>query len=183
MSAIAIFANLHDRTPHTMGCMTRACLCIPLLCTAVLVVPACGEHLLSPGTGKKSCPERRLTSVRAARIQQDAEPGRFLHRQEILDYRREEAGCLRQRICGPTHLGQYAGLAADAWLSTGSHAAAACVYSLLTAAAKADAWDDKMPTINSVYMQNRLLSGTALAYLKVRNSGAGTAQADEQIQQ
>src|SRR5215469_6738383 len=37
---------------------------------------------------------------------------------------------------GPTHLGQYAGLAADAWLSKGSSAAAACAYSLLDAAAK-----------------------------------------------
>src|SRR5581483_11931004 len=36
---------------------------------------------------------------------------------------------------GPTHLGQYAGLAADAWLSKGSRAAATCVYSLLDAAA------------------------------------------------
>jgi poly(beta-D-mannuronate) lyase len=40
---------------------------------------------------------------------------------------------------GPTHLGQFAGLAADAYLSKGSRAAAACVYSLLDAAAKADA--------------------------------------------
>jgi len=40
-----------------------------------------------------------------------------------------------------------------------------------------------MPTNNSVYMQNWLLSGTVLAYLKVRNSGAGTPQQDEQIQQ
>lgn len=82
----------------------------------------------------------------------------------------------------PTHFGQYAGLAADAWLSKGSRVAAACVYSLLTAAAKADAWDDKMPQNNGVYMQNWLLSGTAIAYLKVRNSGVGSAEQDSQIQ-
>lgn len=83
---------------------------------------------------------------------------------------------------GPTHLGQFAALAADAWLSKGSRAAATCVYSLLSAAAKADAWDEKMPKNNSVYMQNWLLSGTALAYLKVRNSGAGTAEQDAWIE-
>lgn len=83
---------------------------------------------------------------------------------------------------GPTHLGQYATNAADAWLSKGSRAAAACVYSLLDAAAKADAWDGKMPDNNGVYMQNWMLSGTGAAYLKVRDSHVGTAAQDAEIQ-
>ena len=83
---------------------------------------------------------------------------------------------------GPTHLGQYAARAADAWLSKGSRAAAACVYSLLDAAAKADAWDGKMPQLNGVYLQNWMLSGTAIAYLKVRNSHTGTPDQDADIQ-
>ncbi len=83
---------------------------------------------------------------------------------------------------GPTHLGQYATSAADAWLSKGSRAAAACVYSLLDAAAKADAWDGKMPQLNGVYLQNWMLSGTAIAYLKVRNSHTGTPDQDADIQ-
>jgi poly(beta-D-mannuronate) lyase len=83
---------------------------------------------------------------------------------------------------GPTHLGQYVGLAADAYLSNGSKAAAACVYSLLDAAAKADAWAGEMPHFQDVYVQNWMLSGTAIPYLKVRNSGAGTAQQDAEIQ-
>ncbi len=83
---------------------------------------------------------------------------------------------------GPTHLGQYATRAADAWLSKGSRAAAACVYSLLDAAAKADAWDGKMPQLNGVYLQNWMLSGTAIAYLKVRNSHTGTPDQDADIQ-
>ena len=83
---------------------------------------------------------------------------------------------------GPTHLGQYASRAADAWLSTGSHAAAVCVYSLLNAAAEADAWDGPMPQNNGVYLQNWMLSGTAIAYLKVRNSKAGTPEKDARIQ-
>jgi poly(beta-D-mannuronate) lyase len=99
----------------------------------------------------------------------------------ILDPQKEAA--FQKSVEGPTHLGQFAGLAADAWQSKGSRAAAACVYSLLSAAAKADGWDDKMPTNNGVYMQNWMLSGTALAYLKVRNSGAGTPEQDAQIQQ
>jgi poly(beta-D-mannuronate) lyase len=95
----------------------------------------------------------------------------------------EKEAAFQKNVEGPTHLGQFAGLAADAWQSKGSRAAAACVYSLLTDAAKADAWDDKMPTNSGVYMQNWMLSGTALAYLKVRNSGAGTPEQDAQIQQ
>jgi poly(beta-D-mannuronate) lyase len=83
---------------------------------------------------------------------------------------------------GPTHLGQYATNAADAWLSQGSRAAAVCVYSLLDAAASADAWDGKMPNNNGVYLQNWLLSGAGAAYLKVRDSHLGTPEQDARIQ-
>lgn len=55
---------------------------------------------------------------------------------------------------GPTHLGQSAGLAAHAYLSKGSRAAAACVCSLLDAAAKADARTGQMPHFQDVYIQN-----------------------------
>lgn len=83
---------------------------------------------------------------------------------------------------GPTHLGQYSTGAADTWLSTGGRAAAACVYSLLDAAAKAEAWTGKMPSFQGVYLQNWLLSGAAIAYLKVRNSGEGTPDQGADIQ-
>jgi poly(beta-D-mannuronate) lyase len=84
---------------------------------------------------------------------------------------------------GLSHLGQSAGLAADAWLANGSRSAAECVYKLLGAAAKADAWDGKMPQLAGVYLQNWMLSGTAIPYLKVRNSGAGTPEENAAIQQ
>jgi poly(beta-D-mannuronate) lyase len=80
------------------------------------------------------------------------------------------------------HLGQYAGLAADDYLAKGSRAAAECVYSLLDAAAKADAWAGTMPHNQGVYDQNWMLSGTAIPYLKVRNSGVGTPEQDAEIQ-
>ena len=80
------------------------------------------------------------------------------------------------------HLGQFAGLAADAYLDKGSRAAAACVYALLDAAAKADAWTAEMPNGPGVYDQNWLLSGTAIPYLKVRNSEGGTPAQDAEIQ-
>lgn len=83
---------------------------------------------------------------------------------------------------GPTHLMQHAGLAADAYLYERSTAAAACVYSLLDTAAKADAWAGQMPTNSGVYIQNWMLSGTAISYLKVRHSGVGTLQQDVEIQ-
>jgi poly(beta-D-mannuronate) lyase len=82
---------------------------------------------------------------------------------------------------GPTHLGQYVSRAADAYLRTGSRAAAECVLSLLDAAAKAGAWTGKMPGFQGVYMQNWELSGTAIPYLKVRNSGLATPEVDTGI--
>lgn len=81
-----------------------------------------------------------------------------------------------------THLSQYVALAADAYLAKGSRPAAKCTYSLLDAAAKADAWAGKMPGFQGVYLQNWMLSAVGMAYLKVRGSGAGTADQDAEIQ-
>ena len=79
-------------------------------------------------------------------------------------------------------LSRAAATAADAYLDKGSRAAALCVYSLLDAAAKADAWDGKMDNFPGVYVQNWLLSGVGIAYLKVRPSGLGKASQDADIQ-
>lgn len=81
-----------------------------------------------------------------------------------------------------THLSQYVALAADDYLFKGSRPAATCAYSLLDAAAKADAWAGEMPGFQGVYLQNWLLSAVGMAYLKVRNSGVGTAEQDAEIQ-
>jgi poly(beta-D-mannuronate) lyase len=82
----------------------------------------------------------------------------------------------------PTHLGQFIGVAADKYLEKGSRAAAQCAYSLLAAAARAGAWSQKMPTGPATYEQKWLLSGSAMAYLKIRDSGVGTAEDDNSIQ-
>lgn len=81
----------------------------------------------------------------------------------------------------PTHLGQWATEAADAYLTKGSRAAATCVYTLLDAAARAKAWSDAMPTNQGSYEQKWLLAGSSVAYLKVRNTGVGTADQDKEI--
>lgn len=81
-----------------------------------------------------------------------------------------------------THLSQFAALAADAYLYKGSRAAATCVYSLLDAAAKAQAWTGKMPSFQGVYIQNWLLSAVAISYLKVRPSALGTPEQNADIQ-
>ena len=83
----------------------------------------------------------------------------------------------------PTHLSQFAALAADTYLDKGSRAAAVCVYSLLEATAKTNAWAGKMPGYQGVYVQNWLLSGVAIAYLKVRAGGAATPHQDAAIQE
>ena len=81
-----------------------------------------------------------------------------------------------------TNLSRFTALAADAYLAKGSRAAATCVYSLLDAAAKAEAWSGKMRDFNGVYIQNWTLSGVAISYLKVRQSGVGTPEQDAEIQ-
>jgi poly(beta-D-mannuronate) lyase len=164
--------------------MRRAFFIASLFGLASLTLHASAGRLRGPWDGVKvaptdapyNCPEppafSRTLDVQAAWIDK---------KYSILDPQKEAD--FQKKVEGPTHLGQFAGLAADAWLGKGSRAAAACVYSLLSAAAKADAWDDKMPTNNAIYMQNWMLSGTALAYLKVRSSSAGTPEQDAQIQQ
>ena len=98
----------------------------------------------------------------------------------IIDEAKREA--FRKATEAPTHLGQWAGEAADAFRTTGSRAAAACVYSLLGAAADAKAWTATMPTGQATYEQKWMLAGTSMAYLKVRSSGAGTPEQDKAIQ-
>lgn len=95
----------------------------------------------------------------------------------------DEKKAYEEATAAPTHLGQWVGEAADAYLIRGSRAGAQCAYSLLTAAAGANAWTAVMPTAQSNYEQKWLLAGTAMAYLKVRNSGAGTPEQDKAIQQ
>jgi poly(beta-D-mannuronate) lyase len=80
-----------------------------------------------------------------------------------------------------TQLSQIAAMAADAYLYKGSREAAACVYTLLDAAAKAQAWAGQMPGFQGVYEQNWLLSAVAVSYLKVRSSGLGTPESEARI--
>jgi len=81
----------------------------------------------------------------------------------------------------PTKLAQAVSKAADAYRANGSRGAASCVYSLLESAAKAGAWSGRMPTFQATYVQNWTLSGVAISYLKVRQSGLGTKEQDVAI--
>ena len=162
---------------------SRAALLFLLFSGPLLAIPASGQHLLSPWDAAKIAPKDAPyncpappTFSRTLNLEGYYTDKNYsiIDQQKLAEFNKESEG--------PTHLGQYAGLAADAWLAKGSPAAAACVYSLLAAAAGADAWADKMPNNNGVYMQNWLLSGAGIAYLKVRSSGAGTAERDAQIQ-
>lgn len=94
----------------------------------------------------------------------------------------KKLAAFNEAMAGPTHLGQYTTQAADKFLATGSRAAAACVHSLLAAAAAADAWDQKMHDNNAVYLQDWLLSGAGAAYLKIRNTESATPAQDTAIQ-
>ncbi len=87
----------------------------------------------------------------------------------------------RKATQAPEDLGRWTTQAADAYRRHGSRAAAACVYSLLDAAARAHAWADAMPTSQGSYEQKWLLAGVAVAYLKVRLSGVGTPGQEKDI--
>ena len=93
----------------------------------------------------------------------------------------EKLAAFQKASEAPTHLSQFAALAADTYLDKGNRAAAVCVYTLLDAAAKAHAWTGKMPSFSGVYVQNWLLSAVAISYLKVRESDAGTPGQDTRI--
>lgn len=170
--------------PLRMGSMIcRGCVIALFLAGGAVALPASGRRLLSPWDATKivptdapyNCPEPPAFSKTLTLDGYYTDKNySIIDEQKLVLFQKESEG--------PTHLGQNAGLAADAWLSKGGRSAATCVYSLLTAAAKADAWADKMPQNNGVYFQNWVLSGAAVAYLKVRDSGAGTAEQDEQIE-
>jgi poly(beta-D-mannuronate) lyase len=98
----------------------------------------------------------------------------------VIDPSKKEAE--EKATAAPTHLGQWSTEAADAYLTKGSRAAAACVYSLLDAAALAHAWSGEMPTSQGHYEQKWLLASIAIAYLKVRESGLGTPEQQKEIQ-
>ena len=87
----------------------------------------------------------------------------------------------RKATEAPTHLGEWSSQAADAYRTHGSRAAAACVYALLDAAARAHAWAGSMPTAQGSYEQKWLLASVSIAYLKVRSSGVGTPDQEKEI--
>jgi len=94
----------------------------------------------------------------------------------------EKLAAFQKASEAPTQMSKFAALAADAYLYKGSRAAAVCAYSLLDAAAKANAWAGKMPGFQGVYVQNWLLSAVAISYLKVRPSGVAMPHQDATIQ-
>jgi poly(beta-D-mannuronate) lyase len=71
--------------------------------------------------------------------------------------------------------------AADAYRTSGSQRAAECAITLLDAAAKDKALTGAMKTAQAVYVQGWSLSSWAIAYLKVRSSGAASLEDNLEI--
>jgi poly(beta-D-mannuronate) lyase len=71
--------------------------------------------------------------------------------------------------------------AADAYRTTGSHAAADCALSLLQSAAKQKTLAGRMDGHQSYYVQGWNLGAWAVAYLKVRGSGIATSATTKEI--
>ena len=160
----------------------RAAIGSLLLLSSVMRV-ACGEKLQSPWDKLHVTPTD--TPYRCP------EPPPFAKTLEVDPYYTDKHASIidpkklaafQQASAAPTQLNQQAALAADAWLSTGSRAAARCVYSLLDAAAKDGAWAGPMPSFQGVYVQAWTLSGVGIAYLKVRPSGFGETAQDVNIE-
>jgi poly(beta-D-mannuronate) lyase len=164
----------------------RWAIAIPVLAVAVTAVQA--EKLRSPWDDARNSPKAEQTGA----PYDCPAPPPFAKTLEIGSYYvdshasvadPQKLAAFQKASEAPTHLSQFAALAADAYLDKGSRAAAVCVYSLLEAAAKTNAWAGKMPGYQGVYVQNWLLSGVAIAYLKVRASGAATPHLDAAIQE
>jgi poly(beta-D-mannuronate) lyase len=160
-------------------------LAIPLL--AIAATAAQAEKLRSPWDDTHNNPKAEQTTVpydcpAPPPFAKTLEVGSYYidSRASVADP--QKLAAFQKASEAPTHLSQFATLAADAYLEKGSRAAAVCVYSLLDAAAKPDAWAGKMPGFQGVYVQNWLLSAVAIAYLKARESGVGTPQQDATIQ-
>ena len=169
-------------TPVRMRILVR-CSCLSLALVAAAGTAARAEKLRSPWDNRKV----ELTSAgyecpAAPPFAKTLEIGSYYidSRASVVDPQKYAAF---QKASEPsTHLSQFAAAAADAYLYKGSRPAAVCVYSLLSAASKAEAWAGKMPGFQGVYLQNWLLSAVAISYLKVRPSEVGTPDQDAAIQ-
>ncbi len=80
-----------------------------------------------------------------------------------------------------TDFGRAVAKAADNYRTTGSRAAATCVITSLDAAAKDHALAGDMKSYQAFYVQGWSLSSWAIAYLKVRGSGAASADESKEI--
>jgi poly(beta-D-mannuronate) lyase len=78
-------------------------------------------------------------------------------------------------------LGNRVVAAADAYRKTGSKEAAACVVKHIEAAVKDGTLTGKMSSNQAYYVQGWVLSGVAVAYLKIRDSGLVSKHEEEAI--
>jgi poly(beta-D-mannuronate) lyase len=160
---------------------------LALFLTAFLLAPAChaaGEaklqspwdnHTVTLTDAPYNCPAPPPLSKSVDTV------GYYIdEHHSIIDPAKKQA--YEEATAGPTHLGQWVTEAADAYLTKGSRAAAECAYSLLATAAQEDAMTGLQPTGQSHYEQKWMLAGTAMAYLKLRNSGVGKPEQDQAIQ-
>ncbi|HEV2279381.1 MAG TPA: alginate lyase family protein [Acidobacteriaceae bacterium] len=74
------------------------------------------------------------------------------------------------------NLGQVIVNAADAWRSTGSHAAAQCVIEHTLAAAEDGVFTGKMSSRQAYYVQGWVIGAIGIAWLKVEDSGLETTE-------
>jgi poly(beta-D-mannuronate) lyase len=78
-------------------------------------------------------------------------------------------------------LGQEVVDAADAYRTTGSRAAAECAIAHMMAAAKQGAFTGKMSSNQAYYVQGWVIGATAIAYLKIRDSGLVSKEDSREI--
>jgi poly(beta-D-mannuronate) lyase len=153
-----------------------------LLLLAASSALACGEKLQSPWDKLHITPtDAPYNCPKPPPFAKTIEIGSYYTDEHMSVIDPGKLAAFQQASAAPTQLSQAAALAADGWLATGSRAAARCVYSLLDAAAKEDAWAGQMPGFQGVYVQGWTLSGVGIAYLKVRPSGVGDASQDTDI--
>ena len=158
--------------------------CVLLAIVVLLAgLPALAQNLYSPWDFEKITPsESSYTCPHWPAFANTVDPGNYYidSRNSVIDPAKKAAYDSATEAL--TRFSQSVALAADAWRSEGSSQAARCVYTLLSAAAQANAWTGKMPDYSGVYRQNWLLSAVAISYLKARGAHVSTPGQDAEIQ-
>ena len=154
-----------------------------LACISIVMAIPCGaaERLQSPWDAAATPTDAGYKCPEAPHLARDLDVNSYYSdaHHSIVDEARKEA---YEAGSEPfTNLARQIVKAADAYRTTGSRKAAECAITLLDTAAKDKVLTGRMMTGQAFYVQGWSLSAWAIGYLKVRESGAASAEQAAEI--